>query len=63
MKLTFVGMRNEDNFSGPEEVLGLTTLLSKPFLGEMLYLYLVVSEPEVSGALVREDGSVQTLVY
>jgi len=47
-----------DNFSGAEEVLDLTILLSKPSSGETLYLYLAVSEFAVSGALVWEDGGV-----
>ena len=38
-------------------------LLSKPSSGEMLYLYLAVSESAMSKALVREDRSIQKPVY
>ena len=43
----------------------LTTppLLSKPLLGEVLLLYLAVSEHVVSAVLVREEGSKQLPIY
>ena len=43
----------------------LTTppLLSKPFLCEVLLLYLAVSEHAVSAVLVREEGSKQLPIY
>ena len=43
----------------------LTTppLLSKPLLGEVLLLYLVVSEHAVSAVLIREEGSKQLPIY
>jgi len=48
-----------DNFPRIKEVSDFTAPLSGPSSGEMLYLYLVVSESAVSGALVREDEDVQ----
>jgi len=48
---------------GVEEILGLTPLLLKPVFGEKLYLYLVVSESAVSGALVREKEGTQKPIY
>ena len=38
-------------------------LLSKPLLGEVLLLYLAVSEHVVSAVLVREEGSKQLPIY
>ena len=38
-------------------------LLSKPIEGEPLYLYLMVIEYAISRALVREEDTVQWLVY
>jgi len=52
-----------DDLSEAEEIRGLTSLLSKPSLGETLYLYLAVSESAISGALVREDKGVQKPLY
>ena len=40
-----------------------TTLLSKPLLGEVLLLYLAVSEHAVSAVLIREAGSKQLPIY
>ncbi|XP_013624592.1 PREDICTED: uncharacterized protein LOC106330708 [Brassica oleracea var. oleracea] len=39
------------------------TLLSKPLLGEVLLLYLEVSEHALSAVLVREEGSKQLPIY
>ena len=43
----------------------LTTppLMSKPLLGEVLLLYLAVSEHTVSAVLVREEGNKQLPIY
>ena len=38
-------------------------LLSKPVEGDPLFLYLVISEYAVSGALIREEEKVQWPVY
>ncbi|KAK3036509.1 hypothetical protein RJ639_030523 [Escallonia herrerae] len=38
-------------------------LLSKPLLGEDLYLYLSVSEVAISVILVREENGIQNLIY
>ena len=40
-----------------------TPLLSKPLLGEVLLLYLAVSEHAVSAVLIREEGSKQLPIY
>ena len=40
-----------------------TPLLSKPFLGEVLLLYLAVSEHAVNAILVQEEGSKQLPIY
>ena len=46
-----------------KEYLSKLLLLSKPVEGEPLYLYLAVTEYEISGALVWEENKVQWLVY
>ena len=38
-------------------------LLSLSMMGEKLFLYLAISNTAVSSALIREEGSVQKLVY
>ena len=38
-------------------------LLSKPTQGEIIYLYLTVSESVASGALIREEEGIQKPVY
>ena len=43
----------EQAFLALKEYLGSPSLSSKPIKGEKLYLYLIVSEEEVSTALVR----------
>ena len=53
----------EAAFQGLKRYLTSPQLLSKPFTGETLFLYLIVSEFTVSGALVREDEGIQKLVY
>ena len=52
-----------DIFPGLKRYLVSPPLLSKPFSGETLYLYLAGSESTVSGALAREDEGVQMPVY
>ena len=46
-----------------KEYLTTPPLLSKPLLGEVLLLYLAVSEHAVSAILVREEGSKQLPIY
>ena len=46
-----------------KEHLGRPLLLSKPIVGEKLYLYLLVSEEAVSAALIREDERIQWPIY
>ena len=53
----------ETSFQGLKRYLASLSLLSKPFSGETLYLYLAVSESAVSETLVREDKRVQKPVY
>ena len=43
--------------------LGSPQILSKPILGEDLYLYLVVSDSAVSLVLIREENKVQKPIY
>ena len=45
-------------FRSLKEYLSESLLLSKPIEGEPLYLYLVVMEYAISGALVREENKV-----
>jgi len=52
----------ETAFQGLKKYL-VSPLLSKSSLRETLYLYLIISELAVSGALVREDEGAQNLVY
>ena len=70
---TFFGtLKNPKDFQWTEECESalhelkayLTTpLLSKPLLGEVLLLYLAVSEHAVRAVLVREEGSKQLPIY
>ena len=46
-----------------KEHLGRPLLLSKPIVGEKLYLYLLVSKEAVSAALIREDERIQWPIY
>ena len=50
-------------FIALKEYLGKLPLLSKPIDGELLFLYLVVSEYAVLRALIREEDKIQWLVY
>ena len=49
----------EQAFRTLKEYLGKLSLLSKPVDGELLFLYLAVSEYAISGALIREEEKVQ----
>ena len=53
----------EQAFRSLKEYLSKSSLLSKLVEGEPLYLYLVVTEYTISGALVREEDKVQWPVY
>ena len=44
----------EEAFEGLKEYLASPPQLSKPLLGETLYIYLAVSDKAVSSALIRE---------
>lgn len=50
----------EEAFESLKTYLGRPPLLSKPPPGEVLYMYLVVSEKAVSSVLIREEDKVQT---
>ena len=56
-------MEFETAFQGLKRYMTSPPLLSKLFLGEMLYLHLAVSESAMNGALVRDDEGVQKLEY
>ena len=53
----------EQAFKVLKEYLSKPPLLLKPVEGELLYLYLAVTEYAISGALVREKDKVQWSVY
>ena len=53
----------EHTFRALKEYLNKPPLLSKPVEDEPLYLYLVVMEYTISGALVRGEEKVQWPVY
>ena len=53
----------EQAFRALKEYLSKPPLLSKPIKGKPLYLYLVVMEYAILGALVREEEKVQWPVY
>ena len=53
----------EQAFLALKEHLGRPPLLSKPIVGEKLYIYLVISEEAVNAALVREEEKIQWSVY
>ena len=53
----------EQAFRALNEYLAKLLLLSKPVDGKLLFLYLVVSEYAVSGALIREEEKIQCPVY
>ena len=53
----------EQSFRALKEYLGKLLLLSKPIDGELLFLYLAVSEYAVLGALIREEEKILWLVY
>ena len=46
-----------------KDYLGKPLLLSKPVAGELLFLYLAVSEYVVSEALIKEEEKVQWSLY
>jgi len=57
---------NEECAKSSQELkkyLGSPSLLSRPVLGEKLYLYLVISESAVSSAFIRQDNRVHKPVY
>ena len=53
----------EAAFQDLKKYLTSPPLLSKPLTGETLFVYLTVSNPTVSEALVREDEGIQKSVY
>ncbi|KAK0577724.1 hypothetical protein LWI29_037560 [Acer saccharum] len=57
---------NEDcerAFQALKEYLGQAPLLSKPEMGETLYMYLSVSEAATSSVLVRQEEGIQKPIY
>ena len=56
-------MECESALQSLKQYLTTPPILSKPTPDDRLYVYLAVSDVAVSGALVREDGGVQKLVY
>nr|XP_017225012.1 PREDICTED: uncharacterized protein LOC108201232 [Daucus carota subsp. sativus] len=50
-------------FEEPKKYMAEPPLLSKPIDGEVLYVYLAVSEQALSAVLVREELKIQKLVY
>ncbi|KAK0571482.1 hypothetical protein LWI29_016865 [Acer saccharum] len=53
----------EKAFQALKEYLGRAPLLSKPVAGEILYMYLSVSEAATSSVLVRQKEGVQKPIY
>ena len=53
----------EQAFRSLKEYLNKLSLLSKPVEGELLNLYVAVTEYAISGVLVREEEKVQWSVY
>ncbi|KAK0585667.1 hypothetical protein LWI29_032085 [Acer saccharum] len=53
----------EKAFQALKEYLGRALLLSKPITGEILYMYLSISEAATSSVLVRQEEGVQKLIY
>ena len=53
----------ETAFQGLKRYLTSPPLLFKPTSGEMLFLYLAISESTVSGALICDNEGVQKTVY
>jgi hypothetical protein len=53
----------DEAFENMKKYLMNSQLLSRPVEGEIRYLYLAVSTPAVSSALVREEAGVQRPVY
>ncbi|XP_074342505.1 uncharacterized protein LOC141680084 [Apium graveolens] len=59
----FWTLKCEEAFRRIKEQLGNPPMLEKPIEGEILILYLVVSEYSINVALVREEGSHQSPIY
>ena len=53
----------EETFQKIKEHSGSSPLLAKPELGEVLVLYLIVSENSISDVLVKEEGDTQLPIY
>lgn len=53
----------EEAFQGLKMYLASLPLLSKLLSGEVLYVYLAVSEMAVSSILIREENKILTPVY
>ncbi|KAI0497291.1 hypothetical protein KFK09_020514 [Dendrobium nobile] len=53
----------QEAFQQLRKYLASPPLLSKPMLGEKLYLYIVVSAQAINSILVREENAVQRLIY
>jgi hypothetical protein len=53
----------EQAFQELKGVLASPPMLSKPDPGQILYVYLAVSDEAISAALIKEDSRSQSLVY
>ena len=55
--------KHEEAFTELKQYMTTTPIFLKPVTGEILYVYLSVTEKAVSGVLVREDNNLQSHVY
>jgi hypothetical protein len=53
----------EEAFQELKKVLSALPVLSRPDLGQTLYLYLVVTDEAISAALVKEKSRSQSPIY
>ncbi|XP_016206883.1 uncharacterized protein LOC107647312 [Arachis ipaensis] len=53
----------EEAFKHFKEILAKPPVLEKPKVGELLYLYLAITDEALSAVLVREEGKVQQPIY
>ncbi|KAL0338569.1 UNVERIFIED_CONTAM: Retrovirus-related Pol polyprotein from transposon opus [Sesamum angustifolium] len=54
---------SQETFDGLKRYLILPSLLMKPKMGEVLYIYLAISESGISSVLVRQEGKEHHPVY
>ncbi|XP_016191775.1 uncharacterized protein LOC107632621 [Arachis ipaensis] len=53
----------EEAFNHFKKILATPPVLGKPVVGELLYLYLAITEEALAAVLVREEGKVQQPIY